>query len=93
MTAAAGSVEVPGNGCASTLINSAPWVSVEPRGGGGQGSIVRIDAATNEVDRVLSPDVALSGYGEHMLVAGGSVWVLDYTNNQVLRLPLSALGS
>jgi streptogramin lyase len=91
--AAVGTVELRGYGYASTLIIDALWVSVEPRSGQGQGSIVRIDATTNEVDRVLSPDMDFSGYGERMIVAGGSVWVLDYTNNQVLRLPLSAFGS
>ena len=51
------------------------------------------NSTTNQVDRVLSPEADFSGYGEGMVVAAGSVWVVDITNNQVLRLPLSAFES
>jgi streptogramin lyase len=74
-----------------TLINNAPWASIDRDGGAGD-AIVRIDPTTNQIDRVLSPGVDFNG-GVDMVVAAGSVWVVDAANNQVLRLPLSAFGS
>ena len=85
-----GSVDLGGFGYSAALIDGAPWVSVESPSGG---TMVRIDSTTNQVDRVLSPETEFSGYGEGMVVAAGSVWVVDITNNKVLRLPLSAFES
>jgi hypothetical protein len=51
----------------------------------------RLDAATNTVDRVLIPGASFRG-GGNMLLAAGSVWVVDDRNSAVLRLPLAAFG-
>jgi YVTN family beta-propeller protein len=84
-------IELGGFGNYPTLVDGSPWVSVD-HGAADNGQVVRIDPLTDEVDRVLAPDVAFGG-GGNILVAGGSVWVSDFYNNVVLRLPLSAFGS
>jgi YVTN family beta-propeller protein len=88
---AAGPIYLGGLALTPTLINNAPWASIDRDGGAGD-AIVRIDPTTNQIDRVLSPGVDFNG-GVDMVVAAGSVWVVDAANNQVLRLPLSAFGS
>ena len=81
-------VEVGGYAFNPTLIGDAPWVSVD-RGSGDLGLLVRIDPATKAVDRVLAPGATFGGGGD-IVVAGGSVWVSDGWNGNVLRLPLAA---
>ena len=53
--------------------------------------LCRIDAATNAIDRVLRPGATFGGGGD-IVVAAGSVWVVDGYNNSVIRLPLAAFG-
>jgi hypothetical protein len=78
-----------GRGFLPTIINGAPWIAVDR--GDDAASIVRIDPATNQFDRVLSPGDPFRGGGD-MAVAAGSLWILDGANNRVLRLPLSAFA-
>ncbi len=73
-----------------TLINGAPWVSVD-LGSADSGYLGRIDPATNLVDRVVVPDIAFGGGGD-ILQAAGAVWVTDGYNGKLLRLPMSAFA-
>ena len=88
--AAVTTVDLGGYGFNPTLIDDAPWVSVDP-GSADSGYLVRIDPATNAVDRVLKPSLTFGGGGD-IVVANGSVWVADGYNNAVIRLPLTAFG-
>jgi YVTN family beta-propeller protein len=85
-----GTVDLGGYGYGPTLINGAPWISVE-RIGTNPAGIFRIDQATNQIDRVLSLGTAFTGGGD-MALAAGSLWVVDGANDAVIRLPLSAFG-
>lgn len=82
---------LPGFAYNPTLIDGAPWVSVD-NGNERSGMLVRINPATNRVDRVLLPPAPFGGGGD-IVLAAGSVWVVDGWNNVVLRLPLSAFGA
>lgn len=83
-------VDMGGYGYNPTLINGAPWVSVDA-GSAESGMLVRIDTATNTIDRVLVPSGTFGGGGD-IVVGDGSVWVVDGYNNTVLRLPLTAFA-
>jgi hypothetical protein len=72
-----------------TMIGGVPWISVD-HGKADNGQIVRINPATNSIDRVLVPGSGFGGGGG--VVLGNSVWVVDGYNDQILRLPLSAFG-
>lgn len=85
-----GTADRVGFGGIPTLVNGGLWVSVDT-GDAESGMLVRIDRATNAIDRVLVTDSAFGGGGE-IIVAAGSVWVVDGYNNAVLRLPLAAFG-
>jgi YVTN family beta-propeller protein len=84
-------IKLAGYGYYPTMINGAPWVSLD-RGGPRNGQIVRINPLTDSVDRVLVPDAAFGG-GGNLVVAAGAVWVSDPFNGAVIRLTLSAFGS
>jgi sugar lactone lactonase YvrE len=81
-------VHVPGNAHAPAVIAGALWVSVATNPGT-PGLIERIAPATNTVDRELSPGAGFGGGGD-IVVASGSVWVVDVGHDRVLRFPLSA---
>ena len=81
-------VDLGGHGYMPTLINDAPWISVDP-GSRGAGFLARVSPATNTIDRVLAPAADFGGGGD-IVVAAGSVWVVDGYDNVVLRLPLAA---
>jgi streptogramin lyase len=81
-------VDLHGHGQNPTVINGSPWVSVDG-GNATAGELVRIDPATNSVDRVLVLGTSFGGGGD-IVVAAGSVWVLDGYNNSVIRLSLTA---
>jgi streptogramin lyase len=81
-------VGMGGYGYNPTLINDAPWVSVDT-GAADAGMLVRIDPATNTIDRVLVPGTTFGGGGD-IVVLAGSVWVSDGYNNAVIRLPMTA---
>jgi len=69
------------------VVNGVPWVSIatDP---GEPGRIGRISAKTNAIDLELAPGPTFGGGGD-VLVASGSVWVIDGGNDRVLRLPLA----
>jgi virginiamycin B lyase len=83
-------VKLGGSGYNPTLINGAPWISVDS-GDPTTGMLVRVDPATNSIDRVLVPGASFGGGGD-IVVADGSVWVVDGYNASVIRLPLTAFG-
>jgi virginiamycin B lyase len=83
-------VDLGGNGQNPTLINDAPWISVDT-GDASSGKLIRIDPATNTIDRVLVPGTSFGGGGD-IVVAAGSVWVADGYNNSVIRLPMTAFA-
>jgi streptogramin lyase len=80
-------VPLPGHGGAS-LIDDLPWVSVDT-GDQEAGLLIRIDPATNTIDRVLVPDVPFGG-GSGIFVVGESVWVHDWSHGRLLRFPIAA---
>ncbi len=82
-------VPLPGHG-GPTYIGGALWVSVDT-GDASTGMLVRIDPATNTVNRVLVPDRPFGG-GGGIVVVGGSVWVSDGYNGVALRFPLAAFA-
>jgi len=84
-------VDLGGFGFNPTLINGVPWISVDT-GAADSGMLVRIDPVTNTIDRVLVPSVRFGGGGD-IVVAAGSVWVVDGYNDSVIRLPLEAFAS
>jgi glutamine cyclotransferase len=83
-------VDIGGVAYNPTLINGAPWVSVDG-GDATSGRLVRVNPATNTIDRVLVPGSAFGGGGD-ILLAAGSVWVVDGYHNAVIRLPTSAFA-
>jgi YVTN family beta-propeller protein len=85
-----GTVDLGGFGGALPMIGGAPWTSVD-NGNADGGRLVRINPATNAIDRVLVPGPSFGGGGD-IVVLANSVWVLDGYNNTVLRLPLSTFA-
>ena len=85
----AASVVLGGNAYSPKLIDGEVWVSVATVGPE-QVGLVRINEATNQIDLRLLPSVPYAGGGD-IVVAAGSLWLLDGVNGDVLRLPLSAL--
>jgi streptogramin lyase len=78
------------SGAIPTRVNGGLWVSLDT-GDAETGMLVRLDRATNTIDRVLKP-IGSFGGGGGVLVLAGSVWVVDYYNMAVLRLPFAAFG-
>jgi YVTN family beta-propeller protein len=78
-------IDAGGHGFTLAMIADRPWLSPL------DGQIVRLDPVGHTVDRVVTPGVAFKGGGD-VVVAAGSLWVIDYTGNRVLRLPISAFG-
>jgi len=81
----AGTIDLGGRGYTFALIADRPWIS--PVGG----QIVRIDPVRHVVDRVVAPGGGFSGGGD-VVVAAGSLWVIDGAANRVIRLPIAAFG-
>ena len=79
-------VDLGGRAYTTVLVADAPWTW--PTGG----LLVRIDPATNKLDRAIAPGSGYGPGGGDVVVAAGSMWLMDGANNQVIRLPLSALG-
>jgi glutamine cyclotransferase len=75
-------VDVAGFSHVFAVIGDRPWIAPE------HGQIVRIDPATNTVDSVITPGVGFQGGGD-IIVADGSVWIIDLSANRLLRLPLA----
>jgi len=82
-------IKLDGYGGDPVVIDGYPWLVVEALTGT-PGRLVRIDPSTDTIDRAISLGDAF--IGGQLLVAAGSVWVLDWSGNQVLRLALSAFG-
>jgi virginiamycin B lyase len=83
-------LDLGGFGYNPTLMDGIPWISVNT-GDATTGFIVRINPATNTIDRVLRPGSSFGGGGD-IVVAFGSVWVVDGYYNSVLRLPQAAFA-
>jgi len=80
------SVDLGGRTYTLALVADAPWTWPE------RGYLVRINPATNAIDRAITPGSRYGSLGGDVVVAAGSMWLVDAVNNQVIRLPLSALG-
>jgi YVTN family beta-propeller protein len=78
-----GEVDLGGRGYTFALVGDRAWIS--PEGG----PLVRLDPATHLVDRAISPGAGFSGGGD-IVVAAGSLWVIDGVAGRLLRLPLDA---
>jgi streptogramin lyase len=74
----------------ATLIDGTPWLVTDTVSGPEPGRLVRIDPVTNTIDRVLA--IGDSFHGGDLLVTAAAVWVADWRNEQVLRLPLAAFN-
>lgn len=81
----AGTIDLGAPSYTIAMIADRPWTSPE----GGQ--ILRIDPVSHAVDRVVTPGPGFVGGGD-VVVAAGSLWVLDGPSNRVLRLPIAAFG-
>jgi len=81
-------VDLGGNARTPVVIDGAPWLSVDT-GLGVPAFVARVASASNAFDLELSPGATFGGGGD-MVVAGGSVWVIDVGSGHVLRLPLTA---
>ena len=77
-------VALTGFGNTPIAINGVPWLSIATN----PGTLGRVSAATNTVDLNLAPSATFGGGGD-MVVAAGSLWVIDGGNDRVLRLPLT----
>lgn len=84
--AATGTVDLGGHGYVFAMVGGSPWIAPEGN------RIVRIDPTSNVIDKAISPVANFSGGGD-MVVASGSLWVVDYANDQILRLPLADLAN
>ena len=83
-------LDLGGYGGDPAVINGAPWLTVD-QGTPESGTLVRINSATNAIDRALSPGTSFGGGGD-ILEAAGSVWVADGYHGVVLRLPMAAFA-
>ena len=82
-------VELGGYGSDPVLVHGFPWLVVESLSDG-PGRLVRVSPTTNKVDRVFSFGDGFKGGG--LTVLGGSVWLTDWANSTIMRLPLSAFA-
>ena len=87
---AVATVNLRGRAYTPAVIDGAPWVSLDTSPSV-PGSLARVAPATNAVDLELSPGIDFGGGGD-MVVAAGSVWVIDGGHDRVLRLPLTAFA-
>jgi YVTN family beta-propeller protein len=80
-----GEIDLGGNGYTFAMAGDRPWIS--PKGS----QLVRLDPVGHGIDRGIVPGTGFSGGGD-VVVAAGSLWVIDGAANRILRLPLAALG-
>lgn len=83
-------IDLGGYGCCPVLIDGVPWLTIAGIRDTDPGRLLRIDPASNTVDRIVSLGDAFRGGG--LLLAAGSVWITDWANEQVLRFPVAALS-
>lgn len=76
-----GQVDLGGNGYTFAVVDGRAWIWPE------RGQLVRLDPVAHAVDRVIAPGAGLSGGGD-VVVAAGSLWVIDAPAGRLLRLPL-----
>ena len=81
--------DLGGNGDNPLTVDGFPWLTVV-NFDSGPGRLVRIDPATNTIDRVVS--VGDHFRGADLFVADGSVWLIDGANATIVRLPLAAFS-
>jgi len=81
-----GTVDLGGKGYTFAVVADRPWISPT------EGQIVRLDPVSHAVDRVVAPGPGFASGGGDVVVAAGSVWVMDWASNRVLRLPIAAFG-
>jgi DNA-binding beta-propeller fold protein YncE len=82
-------VELGGYGSDPVLVQGFPWLVVESLSDG-PGRLVRVSPTTNKVDRVFSFGDGFKGGG--LTVLDGSVWLTDWANSTIMRLPLAAFA-
>ena len=78
-------IDLRGKGYTFAMIGDRPWVAST------NDQIVRIDPISHAVDRVVTPGPGFSGGGD-VVVAAGSLWIVDYAADRILRLPLDAFA-
>ena len=78
-------IDLGGHAYTVALVAGAPWTSPE------DGLLVRINPTTNVIDRVIAPGPEYRGGGD-VVVAAGSLWVVDNAHNHVIRIALTDLG-
>ena len=88
---AAASIFLSGYGGDPIFIDDAPWLTVNKTDQPGDEAtiLVRVNPATNQIDRRISLDPIYSN--SNLVVAEGYVWLADYANDRLVRIPLSAL--
>jgi streptogramin lyase len=81
-----GTIDLGGRAYTFATVADRPWISPTA------GQIVRLDPASHAVDRVVAPGLGFASGGGDVVVAAGSMWVMDWASNRVLRLPIAAFG-
>ena len=81
-----GTIDLGGRGYNFAMVADRPWISAT------EGQIVRLDPIRHAVDRVVAPGLGFASGGGDVVVAAGSMWVMDWAANRVLRLPIAAFG-
>jgi virginiamycin B lyase len=81
-----GTIDLGGKGYTFAVVADRPWISPT------EGQIVRLDPVSHAVDRVIAPGPGFASGGGDVVVAAGSLWVMDWASNRVLRLPIAAFG-
>jgi YVTN family beta-propeller protein len=83
----AGVIRPAGPVSAPVMINGSAWVSIDARPAI-SAYLARLSPDTDAIDVGLSPSSTFGGGGD-LVVAAGSVWVIDGGNARILRLPLA----
>lgn len=77
-------IDVGGDSFVFAVVADRPWISPT------EGQIVRVDPVSHAVDRVIAPGPEFASGGGDIVVAAGSLWIVDFAANRVLRLPIDA---
>jgi streptogramin lyase len=79
-------IDVGGRAYVFAIVADRPWISPT------EGQIVRLDPVSHAVDRVVAPGPDFASGGGDVVVAAGSMWIVDWAADRVLRLPIEAFG-